>query len=270
MNNLLSFSSVKLDRFAQDSVRLKSASGFVLEADNRYYLITNLHVLSGMDKESNLEPYILKTFIHSHWCEGENRLPFSMGRRQRITVPLYDDTGAPAWRECRARGAYEPSADIAALPIQSDKNLRMIRSMILSQEKSSQNLPQTNFWIQNSAIPISAIDTNVDYGPPDPVHVIGFPHTWAPEGRDRMSSAFWRTSFIASEIYEAGMSRSNVFFIDPCAPEGMTGSPVVGMKKDRMKLLGVYSDRPTAEFGADAGLVYDARLLKELIGHSHE
>jgi hypothetical protein len=51
MNNLLSFSSVKLDRFARDGTRLKPASGFVLEADNRSYLITNLHVLSGMDKE---------------------------------------------------------------------------------------------------------------------------------------------------------------------------------------------------------------------------
>jgi hypothetical protein len=45
----------------------------------------------------------------------------------------------------------------------------------------------------------------------------------------------------------------------------MTGSPVIGMKNDRLKLLGVYSDRSTAEFGADAGLVYGAWLMKELI-----
>ena len=45
----------------------------------------------------------------------------------------------------------------------------------------------------------------------------------------------------------------------------MTGSPVVGMKNDRMKLLGVYSDRSTAEFGAYTGLVYGAWLVKELI-----
>jgi hypothetical protein len=44
----------------------------------------------------------------------------------------------------------------------------------------------------------------------------------------------------------------------------MTGSPVVGMKNDRMKLLGVYSDRSTAEFGANAGFVWGAWLLKEL------
>ena len=55
------------------------------------------------------------------------------------------------------------------------------------------------------------------------------------------------------------------FFIDPCALEGMTGSPVVGMKNDRLKLLGVYSDSSTAGFGANAGLVWDAFLVKELI-----
>jgi hypothetical protein len=45
----------------------------------------------------------------------------------------------------------------------------------------------------------------------------------------------------------------------------MTGSPVVGMKNDRMKLLGVYSDSSTAEFGANAGLVWGAWLVKELV-----
>jgi hypothetical protein len=116
-----------------------------------------------------------------------------------------------------------------------------------------------------SALPISGIDTDVEYGPPDAVHIIGYPLGWAPEGTDRSSSAFWRTSFIASEIFEAGMARSDVFFVDPCAPEGMTGSPVVGLKNDRIKLLGIYSDHPTAEFGANAGFVWGAWLLKDLI-----
>jgi hypothetical protein len=64
------------------------------------------------------------------------------------------------------------------------------------------------------------------------------------------------------------MTRSNAFFIDPCAPQGMTGSPVVGIKNDRMKLLGVYSDSSTAEFTANPGFVWDAFLVKELIGAS--
>jgi hypothetical protein len=48
----------------------------------------------------------------------------------------------------------------------------------------------------------------------------------------------------------------------------MTGSPVVGMKNDRIKLLGVYSDSSTADFGANAGLVWDASLVKQLISAS--
>jgi hypothetical protein len=45
----------------------------------------------------------------------------------------------------------------------------------------------------------------------------------------------------------------------------MTGSPVVGMKNDRIKLLGVYSDRSTEGFGANAGFVWEAFVVKELI-----
>ena len=274
MNNLLSFASVKLDRFARNGTRLEPASGFVLEADHRYYLVTNLHVLSRKDdagsQDSVLEPYLLKTSIHSHWGEGEKRFPFSMGRRQRITVPLYDNSGTPTWRECQSKGASEPPADIAALHLPRDKTLELIRTMNLYNEKRLENLLHSNDWTRISAIQVSTIDTDVDYGPPDVVHVIGYPHAWAPEGPDRTSSAFWRTSFIASEIYEAGMSRSDVFFIDPCAPQGMTGSPVVGMKKERMKLLGVYSGRSMTEFDANAGLVYRAQSLKELISHINE
>jgi hypothetical protein len=64
---------------------------------------------------------------------------------------------------------------------------------------------------------------------------------------------------------EPGLIHANGFFIDPCALDGMAGSPVVGMKNERLKLLGIYSDAPAGEFSANAGLVWDARLLKELI-----
>jgi hypothetical protein len=124
------------------------------------------------------------------------------------------------------------------------------------------------FWIRISAIPLSTVDTQVDYTPPDPVHVIGYPLGWAPAGPDKSSSAFWRTSWIASEVHEPGMIHGNIFFIDPCALEGMSGSPVVGMKNDQLKLLGVYSDHALPEVGANAGLVWEARLIKELIGAS--
>jgi hypothetical protein len=81
MNNPLSFSSLRLDRFSKDGVRLKPASGFVVEAGGRYYLITNWHVLSGRDisapgrQEPVIEPYTLKTSIHTNGGQGEKSAP---------------------------------------------------------------------------------------------------------------------------------------------------------------------------------------------------
>jgi hypothetical protein len=277
MNNLLSFSSVKLDLFTRDGARLKPASGFVLEAGSQHYLVTNLHVLSNgstvesAPQGSSPKPYTLKASIHNHGGDGENRFPLSMGTRQKITLRLYNDSDTPVWLECQPKTGAEPPADIAAIPFHANRTSTLIQTMSgfsLSKQESLPALFQSKYWSRISAIPLSAIDTDVEYVPSDAVHVIGYPHGWAPQGSERTSSAFWRTSFIASEIYEAGMARSDTFFIDPCAPEGMTGSPVVGMKQDRMKLLGVYSDRSTVEFGANAGMVYGALLLKELIGVS--
>ena len=272
MNNLLSFSSIKLDVFSKDGVRMKTASGFVLEAHKRYYLITNRHIVSGWDipedgqQQTAVEPYTLKTSIHMHAGAEEKIFPFHMGVRKRLTVPLFDDKATPRWIESRSDSEHQPTEDIVALPIQIDMTMELLSSnnpgMFINMSSWSKI---SNYWTKISALPLSAIDIDVEYGPPDTVHIIGYPLGWAPGGPDRSTSAFWRTSFIASEIYEAGRTRSDVFFVDPCAPPGMAGSPVVGLKNDRLKLLGVYSDQSTVEFGANAGYVWGAWLLKELI-----
>lgn len=191
-----------------------------------------------------------------------------MGTWQRITISLYDDNNLPRWIEYRAGEQHKGMVDVVALPIQSHmiwKSFSGITPGIINKSPWANDI---NFWTKVSAIPISAMETDVEYGPPDAVHIIGYPQGWTPEGTGRSSSAFWRTSFIASEIYEHGMTRENIFFVDPGAPDGMAGSPVVGIKNDRLKLLGVYSDRFMEEFSAPAGLVYGAWLLKELIGVS--
>jgi hypothetical protein len=272
MNNPLSYSSIKLDLYSKEGVRLKSASGFVVEAGSRYYLITNWHILSGRaipasgPQEPVNEPYILKTSLHIHAGAGDKSAPISMGMWKRITVQLYDNNAAPAWIERPAHKPYHPIPDVVALPLQLDLTLRLFSGKIPGININKDSWPDyADYWTKISAIHVSAIGTDVEYGPPDPVHVIGYPLGWAPEGADRSSSAFWRTSSIASETHEPGIKMANTFFIDPCAPQGMTGSPVVGLKNDRIKLLGIYSDRPTEEFGANAGLVWDAFLVKELI-----
>ena len=274
MNNLLSFSSVKLELFSKDGAYLKSASGFVVDAGDRHYLITNWHVVSGRNisvdeqQEPIYGPYTLKTSIHFHSREG-GKPPLSMGTWQRITISLYDDNNVPRWMEYRASEPHKGMVDVVALPIQShliwSPFIGLTPGININKGSWAKDV---NLWKKVSAIPVSAIETDVEYGPPDVVHIIGYPQGWTPEGTSKSSSAFWRTSFIASEIYEHGMTRENIFFVDPSAPDGMTGSPVVGMKNDRLKLLGVYSDRAMQEFSAPAGLVYGAWLVKQLIGVS--
>jgi hypothetical protein len=272
MNNLLSYSSAKLDLFSKDGIRLKPSSGFVVEAGKQYYLITNWHVISGVEFHTSGQqlpvdkPYSLKTSVHIHGGALEKGDVFSMGVRKRLTVELYDDNGSQRWIENGANEGNQPVADIVALPIHASLTLKLFGGKIpgITIDKGSWD-ENADYWTKISAIPISAIDTDVEYGPPDTVHIIGYPIGWEPDGAERTSSACWRTGSIASEIYEPGMRRADTFFIDPSALEGMTGSPVVGMKHDRIKLLGVYSDRSTAEFGANAGLVYGASLVKQLI-----
>jgi hypothetical protein len=274
MNNPLSFSSVKLDLFTKDGTRLKSASGFMVEAGDRYYLITNWHVLSGRDITSHgpdgpgVEPFILKTSLHIFGGDGENSFPLSWGQWKRITAQLYDENDAPAWIERRAEKGGQSLVDVVALPIQVNQDLKFNQALRQFGQKMGGTNMYTGYWARISAIPISSADTDVDYGPPDTVYIVGYPHDWAPAGRDKSSPAFWRTSSIAAEIDEADLTRADTFFIDPPAPVGMTGSPVVGMKDGRTKLLGVYSERSMAGYAADAGLVWDASLLKELIGPS--
>jgi hypothetical protein len=204
---------------------------------------------------------LLKTSIHSYGGEGEQRAPLSWGPWHRITIPLYDESGAPTWIERQSN-----DADIVALPFRLKDSLRFIQSLRAFISKTTEINSHGDYWARISAIPISTIDTEVDYGPPDSIHVIGYPLGWAPAGPDKSSSAFWRTGWIASEIHEPGMIRGNIFFIDPCPLEGMNGSPVIGMKDDQLRLLGVYSDRSVAEVGANGGLVWEAGLIKELIG----
>jgi trypsin-like peptidase len=266
MTNLLSFSSVKLDLLSRDGGRLKPASGFVIGVDHQDYLITNWHIVSGAQQELGMKPYLLKTSVHIHGGAGEKAAPLWMGVWKKINVQLYDDNDSPKWIEHQTHDERQHIVDIVAIPIQVDLTLLLFSGKIpgIVIEKGSW-ADNPEYWTKISAIPISAIDTDVEYGPPDTVHIIGYPFGWEPDGTDRTSSAFWRTGFIASEIYEPGMRRANTFFVDPSPPEGMTGSPVLGIKNDRTKLLGVYSDLSTAESGTSAGLIYGASLVKELI-----
>jgi hypothetical protein len=279
MSNPLSFSSIKLERFSKDGICLKPASGFVLEAGNQYYLITNWHVVSGRDiltgelLEPDLEPDTLKISLHFRFREGEKSASFTAGPWKKLVIELYSDNHVPRWIE-PARIELQSMIDVVALPLSSNLIYWLSRGKAADAfRKFIDPVPviksNVSYWAEISAISISAIDIDVEYGPSDTVDVIGYPLDWAPAGTNKPVPSFWRRSSIASEIKGLGItSPEDSFFIDPCPLDGMTGSPIIGMKNDRLKLLGIYSDSSTAEFGANAGLVWNASVVKELISTS--
>lgn len=231
----------------------------MLEVDNEPYLITNRHVIFDAQQEQDKQPYLLKTSVHM------KSPPPSQDHHKKITVSLYNDDDSPKWIEHPTHQKKQPSIDIVALPIQKNlESILFVRRLFKAASNIDFPEKKIDYPTMASAIPISAIDTDVEYLPPDMVHVIGYPLGWQPNGKDKASSAFWRTCFIASEIYGLSTQRADRFFVDPSPLEGMTGSPVLGLKGDQIKLLGVYSDLSTAEFGASAGVVYRASFVKEL------
>lgn len=215
MNNPLSFSSVKLELFSKDGVRLTPASGFVVETGDQYYLITNWHVVSRKDvsesgqQELFLEPYMLKTSFHICGGEGEHSFPLSWGVWKRMSVRLYDDHGAPTWIERRENKQPRSTVDVIALPIQLDRDLKFNQALNQFSEKIAGSNVNSSYWAKLSAIPLSAIDTDVEYAPPDTVYIVGYPLNWALEGTDKSSAAFWQVSSIAAEINKIGMRQGS-------------------------------------------------------------
>lgn len=162
MSNPLSFSSIKLDIFSKDDIRLKPASGFVIETGNRFYIITNWHVISDKNfsatelHEPDIEPYILRTSLHIYGGEGENSFPLSWGQRKKITIQLYGDNNVPTWIEHYANRQNQPIVDIVALPIHLNTSLLSGRIQGINIDVSM------GYWAKISAIPISTIDTDVE------------------------------------------------------------------------------------------------------------
>lgn len=279
MSNPLSYSSVKLDIFTRNDSYLGQASGFVVETANRHYLITNRHLVSNSEISSHgqqtriMEPYTIKTSIHIHGGDKKSSFPLSWGVWKKITIQLYDNDHCPKWLQHQTNEQTQSAPDVIALSIHLNYSMKfnqalMQRALMQYEEKFLGNRGSTSYWSKISAIPISTIDTDVEYNPPDPVYIVGYPIGWSPAGTEKSSAAFWRMSSIASELDVTGTIRTDMFFIDPFALEGMSGSPVIGLKNGHMKLLGIYSARSTREFSINAGVVWKASTVKALIDPS--
>ena len=223
--------------------KLGMATGFVVEKDGKYYLITNWHVLSGRNPQTN-QPFDKSgdTPDRIHVIHHAKKLGTWVVKPEM----LYDKKGKKKWIEHKKGRAV----DVVALPLTS-----------ISKD------------VQIYPLDLALADADVVPQVAMPVSIIGFPLG--------LTSArvfpIWKTGHIASDP-DLDYNSEPLFLIDATTRGGMSGSPVVlrvtGGYKTRSGatvyasgsvtlFLGVYSGRLPGD--SEIGRVWRPRLIREIL-----
>lgn len=232
-----------------------SATGFILEENSKYYLITNWHVITNRnpaDSTANLVKVKNKDGTESRIdiADPEKIRVYFHGKELGTWIPtalnLYEE-GKKKWLE----HPLGRRIDVVALPLNFTKD-----------QKDEISLYSINFEDYNDDI--------VKY-PSINLSIIGFPLGFSSFGR----FPIWKTGQLASD-FDLNFDNLPVFLIDAATRGGMSGSPVIirqrgatytrnsfGMGGQVQQFLGVYSGRLPGD--SDIGIVWKVKCLEEII-----
>ncbi len=218
------------------------ATGFVVRRGSSQYLITNWHVLSGRDPDTNrpTDPsgQVPDTIRVPHHVAGQ------LGSWATRDERLYGDDGEPRWLE-HPRGR---EVDVVAL------ELRSLDSAVTTYPMD-----------------LALAESDVAALPGMPVSIIGFPFGLRIAG----ALPVWKTGHIASDP-DVDFQGRHAFLIDATTREGMSGSPVVirglgsylmkgggmALASSATRFLGVYSAQVVE---MELGLVWRPSSISEII-----
>lgn len=242
-----SLSAVPIDQLF-DQTNLGSATGFIWCTADRYFLVTNWHVVT-------CRVFPTKEYIKSHAGRPNTlRVRFNFGTKifvkQPYDIRIRDSDDQPLWLVHPAR-----NIDIAVVPIPFSR-----------EQLSVVNL-----------CPINAITTSdlaVCIGMD--VFVLGYPLGAGPPGYP-----VWKRGSIASEPDLVRLT-TDYLLVDTASRPGMSGGPVILRSwghhilangavstepKFLTKFIGVYSGRLTTKNPVDVqlGLVWPAEFIDEII-----
>lgn len=230
-----------------NDVELSAASAFVVRFSNADYLITNWHVVTGrdaetnkcLDRESAAIPNSLTVRLHKR---------ASLGQWTEINVALVDPEGNPTWF-AHPQGRL---VDVVAIPL------------------ARSDLSGADVYPMD----YSLSSTNMVASPAMVVHIIGYPHGLSVGG----GLPIWKTGHIASDPDVDFFPGCPAFLIDATTRQGMSGSPVIirsdsyvessGLRavsgRDvRTRLLGVYAGRIHKD--SEIGRVWRGFVIREII-----
>ncbi len=240
----LSARSLQLELYVNDQL-LGSATGFPVESNDEYCLITNWHVVAGRNPDTG--ELLSDTGALPDEVRVAHHERGSLGSWVIRSEALHDSEGNPRWIEHPAGRLV----DVVALPIVDIDDEVDVHPLDLSLAEVDM-LPQV-------AMPVS---------------IIGYPYGLATAGR----WPIWKTGHIASDP-DLDYDGRPAFLIDATTRGGMSGSPVVLRltggypTRDggfvlaggtRTRFLGVYSGRIHEH--AEVGRVWRPRVIREILG----
>jgi hypothetical protein len=239
-------------------------TGFFWERESRWFLITNIHVLTGWNHEiqkSLSDSAFFPTHLGFQLAVdvGRDEAEGNTVQRRGFQVPL-DNDGGPVWLEHPVHGS---NVDVAAVEVCKAPD-----------EGSLQELGVR----QILTIPVNRHDEwiSFDLAAGEDAYVLGYPKGMATRG-----FPIWKRASIASEP-EIDIDDLPKLLVDTATREGMSGAPVIGVRRgltmpsgsfdnesiigETMKFLGVYSGRiGEDELGVQLGIVWKASVIDEII-----
>jgi len=249
-----SYMSLYIEMFFNEK-RLSRGTAFLTKANNKIYLITNRHNVTGRDQHTKQPlhpscgvPNEIKIFHHS--VKDGEWIP--------KVKPLYSENEDPLWIE---HPKYKEKADFVALEI-----------VDLSKLKES----DIKFIFFDLTKKIG-----LQINPSDSISIIGFPFGESAGEQKEQYYPIWLNGFVASEM-SIDYNGLPVFLIDARTRGGNSGSPVWGVRNktvflhngipayydDVAEFLGVYSGRINEE--SDIGYVWKASAILELVNYIKE
>lgn len=242
-----------------NEIKLSTATGFILRESEKYYLVTNRHVVTGRNaftnecikKETGAIPNSL--IVHLNFLITENKKKRFWANP--FNIPLYDELDNIKWLEL----PKERKVDIGIIDLTN-----MINTVILNL-KNMLNASNVQIFSYNYK------DLNIEHKKVgQEVNVVGYPfglttitNGYFPAFTRGTISSEWDLN-LNVPLDEECKNRilANAFLIDARTRMGQSGSPVITFDKSHY-LLGVYSGRVDKE--SDLGYVWKSELIKEII-----
>jgi hypothetical protein len=236
---------------------LGTGTGFIVEHNNRQYLITNYHIASGRNPitgQPRSKTGAIPTYLHVDIPQQPDGPPDTVWHT--ITVPVLDisDNGHAETARWLEHPTHGRDVDVVAV------SLGAVAAV-----------PKEFTYDLDDA------QRQLKVGPASEVNIIGFP--FGLHGSPFGGLGIWIHGFVASEP-DIDFRGLPIFLVDARTREGQSGAPVIaysdgrislfangavesGTGREVVNLLGVYSGRINEE--SDLGIVWKVHVVCDIL-----